>query len=267
MARPIGCGNCTIVGPLRDKPGTCGHARLLCRSLRCLGCSKARLRYIRSRITLLAELFGLFRVLTLTLNPTLIPTGVRSDLYLKNCWRKMRVLLQRRFGASIRFIAILEFQKSGLAHLHVLVGLYIPQDWLSEAWQSIGGGKIVDIRCVDASRVAAYVTPYLVGGKIHHTLSLLPARARIFSTSRGLSLSERKEKSGWWVDRVSIETVRRFCPNASQEKFEEMPNGDKRLSYFEGLPTVAALGDLDAMPMLKRLARAWTKGQKDCESS
>jgi hypothetical protein len=212
----------------------------------------------------LAETFKLIRVLTLTLDPALIPVGVRSDLYLKNCWRKMRVVLQRKFGASIRFIAVLEFQKSGTAHLHVLVGLYIPQDWLSEAWQSIGGGKIVDIRCVNARRVSAYVAPYLAGGKIEHTLGLLPPRSRIFSTSRGLSLNEKREKSGWWLNRVSIETVHRFCPNPSEEKFEEMQSGDTRtrLSYFEGLPTVASIGGHNMIWVLKRLVGAWGKAQE-----
>jgi len=172
-------------------------------------------------------------------------------------------VLQRKFGVSIRFIAVLEFQRSGMAHLHVLVGLFIPQDWLSEAWQSIGGGRIVDIRCVDARRISAYVTPYLVGGKIERTLRLLPARARIFSTSRGLSLNEKTEKLGWWLNRLSMETVRRFCPNPSKEKFEEMQSGEKRLSYFEGLPTVASIGDLDGISVLKRMVRTRTKPQEE----
>jgi hypothetical protein len=171
----------------------------------------------------------------------------------------MRVLLQRKFGVSLCFIAVLEYHKSGIAHLHFLVGVYIPQDWLSAAWQSIGGGMIVDIRYVDVHRVAAYLTKYLTGAKIEHTLSLLPVRARIFSTSRGLSLSEKREKSGWWLNRVSIETARRFCPNPTEERLEDHWSGKKRLLYFEGLPTVASIGDLDVIPMLKRLARAWAK--------
>jgi len=166
---------------------------------------------------------------------------------------------QRKFGASVRFIAVLEYQKSGMAHLHFLVGVYIPQDWLSEAWQSIGGGMIVDIRYVDVHRVSAYLTPYLTGSKIEHTLRLLPARARIFSTSRGLSLSKKPAKTGWWLNRVSIETTRRFCPNPRQQRYEERQDGTKRLSYFEGLPTIASIGDLDVFSVLKRMARAAEK--------
>jgi hypothetical protein len=170
----------------------------------------------------------------------------------------MRVSLQRKFGASVHFIAVLEYQKSGMAHLHVLVGVFIPHAWLSEAWESIGGGRIVDIRYVDVHRVAAYVTPYLTGTKIEHTLRLLPARARIFSTSRGLSLSKKSAKTGWWLNRVSIETARRFCPNPSNERYEEHWRGT-RLSYFEGLPTVASIGNLRPFSVLKRMARAATK--------
>jgi hypothetical protein len=173
----------------------------------------------------------------------------------------MRVLLQRKFGSSVSFVAVLEFQQSGLAHLHVLVGIFIPQDWLSEAWQSIGGGKIVDIRYVDVHRVSAYITPYLTGEKIEHTLRLLPIRARIFTTSRGLSLSKKRAKSGWWLNRVSMETVRSFCPNPSEERFEVHWTGKMRLSYFEGLPTVASVGEQDVIQMLKRLGRAWTEAR------
>lgn len=204
--------------------------------------------------------------MTLTLDPKRIPPGQRSDQYLRNCWRKMRVSLQRRFGESIRFISVLEFQRSGLAHLHFLVGVYIPQGWLSKAWQAIGGGMIVDIRYVDVHRVAAYVTPYLTSGKIEHTLGLLHRRARIFSTSRGLSLSQKAKNLGWWLNRVSIGTVYRFCPNASGEKFEDMENGARRLSYFEGLFTVASIGDRDVLSILKRLVPAWTKPQEQNES-
>jgi hypothetical protein len=223
-------------------------------------------KFVRARIAELAEKYQLRRFVTLTLDPKRIPPGQRSDRYLRNCWRKMRVSLQRKFGESLRFISVLEFQESGLAHLHFLVGVYIPQDWLSEAWQAIGGGRIVDIRYVDVHRVVAYLTPYLTGGKIQHTLRLLDPRARIFSTSRGLSLSQKTASLGWWLNRVSMETVHRFCPNPSAERFEELQRGGSRLSYFEGLPTIASIGDLDVISVLKRSARAWTKPQEEGEA-
>jgi hypothetical protein len=45
-------------------------------------------------------------------------------------------------GKSLPFVGVPEFQKNGNAHLHVLLGQYIPQKWLSHAWQSIGGRTV-----------------------------------------------------------------------------------------------------------------------------
>ena len=51
-------------------------------------------------------------------------------LYLRECWRKMRVSLQRKLGKSLTFISVVELHASGVPHLHVLVGSYIPRAWL-----------------------------------------------------------------------------------------------------------------------------------------
>jgi hypothetical protein len=139
---------------------------------------------VRARIAQIASERKLSRFVTLTLDAKRIPDNIRSDRYLRDTWRKMRVLLARQFGASVQFVGVLEFQESGMAHLHALVGVYIPQEWLSNAWQSVGGGKIVDIRYVDVHRISAYLTKYLANEKVTRTLSLLPARARIFSASQ-----------------------------------------------------------------------------------
>ena len=158
----------------------------MCGRYGCFRCRPRKLRRVRARIAQIATEKKLLKFVTLTLDPKKIPESVRSDRYLRETWRKMRVLLARRFGRSIDFIGVLEFQKSGLAHLHVLVAVYIPQDWLSSAWQSVGGGQIVDIRYVDVQRIAGYLTRYLTGDKVVHTLSLIPSRARIFTCSRSI---------------------------------------------------------------------------------
>jgi len=170
----------------------------------------------------------------------------------------MRVYLARRYGKSVDFIAILEFQKSGVAHLHLLVGIFIPQRWLSEAWQSVGGGKLVDIRYVDVHRVAAYLTRYLAGEKIEHTLSLLPPRARIFGTSRSILLWGKKEKCGWWMVRKSIEYLRDCAKAVENEKFESADCVTcivQRLIYFEALLLDQAIDDVDGFRVLRSLVR------------
>jgi len=95
-----------------------------------------------ARIAQIATEHKLTRMATLTLDPAKITKGWTTDRYLRECWRKMRISLARRFGKSLPFVGVLEFHKSGVAHLHLLVGEYIPQWWLSDAWQGIGGGRI-----------------------------------------------------------------------------------------------------------------------------
>jgi hypothetical protein len=173
----------------------------------------------------------------------------------------MRVVLARRYGKSLPFVGVLEFQKSGLAHLHVLLGVYIPQQWLSEAWQSIGGGEIVDIRYVDIHRVTAYLARYLAGEKVEHTLSLLPNRARIFTTSRSIVLWGKKKASGWWLRRMGLSELRDAVGFASKERYEATEDlkafGLESLTYFEGPLAQVAIGNRDPIPVLKALIQVW----------
>jgi hypothetical protein len=172
----------------------------------------------------------------------------------------MRVVLSRRYGATLPFIAVLEFHQSGIAHLHVLFGVYIPQAWLSEAWQSIGGGHIVDIRYVDVHRVAGYLAAYLSGAKVEHTLSLLPPRGRIFTTSRSITLWGKKQKTGWLLCRKSLWRLRKAATNVSKERYE--PTEDLKpfelelLTYFEGPPLQDALEDRDIINFIKSMIAA-----------
>jgi hypothetical protein len=202
-------------------------------------CLPRKLRRVRTRIAQIATKKKLLKFVTLTLDPKKIPHGVRSDRHLRETWRKMRVLLARRFGESIDFIGVLEFQKSGVAHLHLLVAVYIPQDWLSSAWESVGGGKIVDIRYVDVHRIVGYLTRYLSGDKVVHTISLLPRRARIFTCSRSIVFCGPKQNREWWLCERSIDSLRRHSTRVENERREvfEPFKGIARelLMYFEFL--------------------------------
>jgi hypothetical protein len=254
------CGRFTVFGPIKGQIGKVGYKCLFCNSYRCSGCRPGKLKRVRARLSALAEEHKLRRFATLTLDPSRIPKSERSDHYIRECWRKMRVVLARRFGATLPFIAALEFHRSGVAHLHVLFGVYIPQAWLSDAWQSIGGGRIVDIRHVDVHRVAGYLAAYLSGEKVEHTLSLLPARARIFTTSRSIVLWGNKQETGWKLCRKSLWRLRNRATTVFKERFE--PNETLRpydlelLTYFEGPPIQEALEGRDVIEFIKNLISA-----------
>jgi hypothetical protein len=123
----FGCGKFTVFGPIRGQMGKVGYKCLFCGSYRCNGCRPGKLKRVWARLAQLAEQHKLRRFATLTLDPSRIPESKRSDRYIRECWRKMRVVLSRRYGATLPFIAVLEFHKSGIAHLRVLFGVYIPR--------------------------------------------------------------------------------------------------------------------------------------------
>jgi hypothetical protein len=260
------CGKFSVVGPLKGKPGKFGHKCLFCGSYRCDRCRNSKLKKVRARIAQIASEYKLTRMATLTLDPKRIPKQdrARTDRYIRECWRKMRVLLARQFHGTLPFVGVLEFQKNGNAHLHVLLGRYIAQKQLSKAWQSIGGGRIVDIKSVDVHRVSAYLSVYLAGDKVIRTLDLLPRRARIFTTSRCIVLWGKKEKSGWWLLRVGLGSLYDAAANPSNVRFEAVedlkPFGLELLSYFESPPLQEAIGDRDVITVLKEAFLVWNAG-------
>lgn len=221
---------------------------------------------MRARIAEIATKHKLQRMATLTLQPSKISERdrARTDRYIRECWRKMRVSLARRYGKSLDFVGVLEFHKSGVAHLHVLLGRYIEQGWLSDAWEAVGGGRIVDIRFVDVHRVSGYLSVYLAGDKVEHTLELLPLRARIFTTSRSIVLWGRKEPSGWKLRRVEIGKLLDLAENPSNVRFEATedlkPFGLEALVYFESPPCAAAVGSRDVIPVLRDALPFWNAG-------
>ena len=260
----FGCGNFSVVGPLKGKLGTFAYMCLFCGSYRCNRCRNPKLKKVRSAIARIASEKKLNKLATLTLDRKLIPRGVRTDRYLRECWRKMRVSLSRKFGESVDYVGVLEFQKNGVAHLHLLLGRFIKQDWLSDAWSAVGGGVVVDIRLVDIHRVTAYLSIYLAGDKVEHTLKLLAVRARIFTTSRSIRLWPKKEKGCWWLRRVGLSELYDAAANPSNVRFEPVedlkPFGLELLSYFESPPFQEAIGNRNVIKLLKAAIPIWKEG-------
>src|SRR5260370_41073653 len=104
MSAKSKCGSYTVVGPIKGQPGKLGHCRLFCKSLRCPYCRKPKLKYLRSRIAQLADQLQLKRFATLTLDPKRLANRKHTDRYMRQCWRKMRVSLERKFGKTVQFI-------------------------------------------------------------------------------------------------------------------------------------------------------------------
>ncbi|TSA03642.1 MAG: hypothetical protein D4R81_03085 [Nitrospiraceae bacterium] len=145
--------------------------------------------------------------MTLTLNPSSC-SPEESVPYIRECWNKFRTSLKRHSGRSIAFITILELQKSGYAHLHILVDRYIAQQWISVAWQAVGGGRIVDIRRRDIHRIAAYLSKYLTKDIL---LTDFKKRVRRYTTSRTIVLFVKSSNGTWALLKAPIEFLYHQC--------------------------------------------------------
>lgn len=191
--------------------------RVNCKCWNCARCGPRKAARYKHRIREVAEELKLRRFLTLTIDPKKL-NNQDPVPYLRDCWSKFRVYLKREFGVAPKYICVLEFQKNGNPHLHVLVDRFIDQKWIKETWQSVGGGEHVDIRLVDLHRVSRYLSKYLT----KELLLSAPLRSRRVTTSHGIHLNTKKQDSSADLLRVPIiRLFERYFGSASVTRFDE----------------------------------------------
>ncbi len=200
-------------------------ARLSCKSWNCPVCGPKRAWRLSRGIIDAAQRLELRRFLTLTLNPRSC-TAEGSEKYIKDCWAKFRVSLGRLNGKAIQYILVMERQKSGYAHLHILVDRYLPQPWVQQAWKAVGGGKFVNIKMVDIHRVAPYLSKYLTKELI---LAAYRPGTRRYSTSRGIKLFAKAKKGAWQLLKMSVEILRE---GTFRDKIEEKYDQNGLMNWF-----------------------------------
>jgi hypothetical protein len=213
------CGKWSVKGKADGAYGKVWrYARLGCKKWNCPRCGPRRAKRLRYEISKKANELQLTRFLTLTLDHKDV-TAEDSLKYLRDCWNKFRVYLKRKYGQSITFISIVEPQKSGHAHLHILVDRYIDQRWISDNWHAVGGGKMVFIKRVDIHRVSKYLSKYL-------TKEILSSgyfsKYRRYTTSRNIVLFA-KPKEKWHLFMIPLELIlERKIKDIVEMKFDEI---------------------------------------------
>ena len=198
LGRGKHCGRFTVRGKAPNSPET-RFFRVNCKSWKCPYCGPRRANRLRHAIREQAEAQQLRRFLTLTLDPSKIEGD--PVCYLNAAFAKLRVYLRRHYRVSPQYIRVLEFQKNGNPHLHVLIDRYIAIEWVRHAWIAVGGGYFVDIRLVDVHRVSRYLSKYLT----KDLLLSAPLRCRRVTTSRGIKLlAKTPTETTWMLVRVPI---------------------------------------------------------------
>ena len=198
LGRGKHCGRYTVRGQAPGSPEVRFH-RVNCKSWNCTYCGPRRAKRYKHAIRATAEARQLHRFLTLTLDPKKIEGD--PIRYLNAAFAKLRVYLQRECRVAPQYIRILEFQKNGNPHFHILIDRYIDLEWIRRAWVAVGGGFMVDIRFVDVHRVSRYLSKYLT----KELLMSAPLRCRRVTTSRGIKLLEKTlTDMSWTLIKVTI---------------------------------------------------------------
>lgn len=216
LRKPSHCGRWSLRGTGLE---TQRFLRVNCKCWDCQRCGPKRAGHYKHVIREQAEKHKLQRFLTLTLDPSKLMgtpenhalylahladgkncncgacTQIKgaSVLYIRDCWNKLRKYIARGLGQMPAFIAVLEFQqqKTGLAHLHVLLDSFIDHAWIKNAWMAVGGGSHVHIKYVDVHRVSRYMAKYLT----KELLMSAPKRSRRITCSRSIKLNAPIKKT------------------------------------------------------------------------
>ena len=183
-----------------------------CGSWECYCCGyRMRQNLVEEIERVTSERPELSRLMTLTLDPAKAPGDrERQHFYITERWNALRTAITREIG-SFSYVWVREEQDSGLPHMHILVSRYLPQEWLSRRWSSVGGGEVVDIRQIDrVDRAAHYIGKYLTKS----ALSGFPKGIRRYGSSQDIRLEvrgcNREERVGDWelvMDDLQVSAV------------------------------------------------------------
>jgi hypothetical protein len=166
-------------------------------------------QFLRRKLRLLNLMVWDLKI-ELTIDPKKTMRYSDGFFLLKKGWNRLHSWLRRRYG-DFPYFQVMEIQKSGRPHLHVLMsGIHwIDHVELSDVWSSYGCGEIVYLKRVDSEsqiKMSSYVLKY-----VNKTLSsedkafsavLFASNKRLFSMSRGCQNmvnvgKELKQKQGY----------------------------------------------------------------------
>ena len=157
----------------------------------------------------------------LTLDPKRFMRLEDELRFIGKAWAKLRAWLLKLCG-KFEFLCVLEVQKSGRPHLHVLIrGIpYVSHSDLSEIWQKYGGGYVW-IKSINSNvnalwYVLKYVNKTILGKDKVYASILFASNKRMFSMSQNLltklHIRRNYKSKGWMFDGIVDEfTLNIFC--------------------------------------------------------
>jgi hypothetical protein len=193
-------------------PPYCGHSLLYnpkkhvlnkshCNCYSCPDCRPRLQRQLLKSIVSLAEVHHLTRHLIITVPGVEFRSKVSPDesfSYASMKFNDFRTLYKRKFGHNLQYIALSRSQETGYCHYHILVGSFIPKEWLDQTMSSLKlGFPFIDY--VDVHRLGAYLSKYWY--KDHEWY--IPKNKRHYSHSAGLNIEDFVSPDPWYFMRFS----------------------------------------------------------------
>lgn len=133
---------------------------LACRSWQCPRCRKRNARILLQRL-------GTAKVttlLTLTCNPSAHTGQPAAFRAMSRAVNSLFKRIRRQWPAArVEYFLVWERTRRGWPHAHLLLQApFVPQAWLSAAWDELTGARVVDIRAVHTTQqVTSYLAKYL----------------------------------------------------------------------------------------------------------
>lgn len=191
-----GCGRFSLIG---TDAGKAGVYPLRCKRWGCPICGPRKMKATVARVMRGMHAPGTYRFFTLT-----SPGTEGRDLSYAEFsarWKRFHLALVRQWG-HIEYIGVVEPQRRGAAHIHVVYrGVYIPQAWLSMAAKRARFGPIAHIKLAPRS-IATYLAKYLTK-ELRDPKVAPPRYFRRVRWSKGWcewTRAERERKwSSWWI--------------------------------------------------------------------
>jgi len=212
-----------------------------CNSWTCPHCQFKRALKVKYLLRDVIVLNKLSYFLTLTLDPSKIPPSYTKNTheYITKLFNHFITVIKRKKfkyhhkiknryytlnfksqGDKLKYVWVIEFQKNGNAHLHILFSKYLPIDIIRKVWSHVGGGNMMRIEKVfSLEGVSHYVSDYIVKG-IHNNsneASQLKYFQKRYSISRSCIRPESKINKADPAD----ETLREVYNTLNSDEYEE----------------------------------------------
>jgi hypothetical protein len=145
--------------------------RVPCNSWTCPDCYLHKALYIKYYFREVIQLNNLAYFLTLTLDPKKIPSEYANNThkYITKIFNHFITILKRDKANQsldiLKYVWVIEFQKNGNAHMHILLNKYLPITVVRKLWMHVGGGiqmKILPIKTLEG--MSNYISDYIVKG-------------------------------------------------------------------------------------------------------